>query len=226
MSIFHLLRRVLSLARSSEAFQEFQRNFIAASDSRLARDGLDEDVLARLTSDERLMAERMLLSRLKLGDSRPAIGLGLLRSTKAAGALRRLMAAQGHGPFASPAYALALWRITGDPDAIDAVAAIARDPRVHGAPRVDAVVALAKMPAVASRMALHELLESEPDYLLRYHAFKGLLLLHGYSWREADDHAGALARPIADSAADPTVRARLLTRLRELLAGRTIVAQP
>lgn len=215
---------MLSPATGSAPYREFYRNFIAAADSELARNGLDDSVFAKLTPDERVAAERVLLVRLGNGDSRIAIGLGLLRSTKALARLRRAMQSQGRGPFASSAYAVAVWRIAQDPRAIEAAVAIARNPAGHDAPRVDAVVALAQMPTEPARQALHEILESEPEYLLRYHAFKGLLILHGYPWMEADEHAGALAREIGAALADPNARRIVAARLAQLTAGRAIVA--
>ena len=226
MSIWRSLVRMLSPATGSAPYREFYRNFVAAADGELARNGLDESVFARLTPDERVAAERVLLARLGNEDSRIAIGLGLLRSTKALAGLRRAMDRQGSGPFASSAYALAVWRIAEEPQAIDAAVAIARNPTGHDAPRVDAVVALAQMPAEPARRALLEILESEPEYLLRYHAFKGLLILHGYPWMEADDHAGALAREIGAALADPRARRIVAARLEQLTAGRTLAVAP
>lgn len=224
MSIFAFFRRLNPQACGSEHFRTFHRNFVAASDSQLAREGLEVDVIERLTPDERAEAERLLISRLESGgDSRTAIGLGLLRSQAAAPALRRCMARQS-GLFASSAYALALWRIAQDPSAVDAAVAIARNAHVNGTARVDAVIALSEMRSELSRRTLMDLLQSEPDYLIRYHSFKGLLMLHGDPWARADHEAGEIAPQIGGLLVNPAARQQVLARLVTLIAGRTLAA--
>ncbi len=227
MSIFRFFQRADPLANTSADFREFYRNFISvvsAADGDLAREGLNESVIAKLTPDERIEAERLLLERLGAGgDSRTAIGLGLLGSRKAGTPLRVRMAVQDRESFPSPAYAEALWRIERDPRAVDALVAMARNPQVRSSPRVDAVCALSEMPSDVTRQALMEILWTEPDYLLRYHSFKGILMLHGYPWKEANDHAGKMAPQIGGALARPEARRAVLARLEELTAGRTLV---
>ena len=156
------------------------------------------------------------------GDSRTAIGLGLLGSRKAVTPLRERMAGQDRESFPSPAYAQALWRIERDPRAIDALVAMVRNSQVRSSSRMDAVCALSEMPSDGTRQALMELLWTEPDYLLRYHSFKGILMLHGYPWKEANDHTGKMAPQIGGALANPEARRAVLARLEELTAGRRL----
>lgn len=232
MSLFDFFRKARPPApppvSGSAPFQDFHRNFVAnPSDLEQIRHGLDLRVFDRLTPDERAEAERLLLERLAGGgDSRAAVGLGVLKSQAAVAPLRRAIALQpGKGAMASAAYAEALWRINRDPQAIEAVSTLAADPRVHESARVDAVVALAGMPSPQAAQAMETLLGSDAAYLVRYHAFKGLLKLHGYSAREADDLTGALAPHLAGAHARPAARETVQARLVELLAGRALAAE-
>lgn len=225
MSLFSFFRATPPAAGGSARFQAFHRNYLAdPADMEQVRNGLEPGVIESLSPDERTEAERLLLARLEAGgDSRTAIGLGLLKSRAAVEPLRRALQRQaGRGAFASPAYAEALWRIQRDPQAVDAVLAIARDPAVHESLRVDAVVALTGMPSRPTLQALHTLLQADAAFLVRYHSFKGLLRLHGYGAKEADDLTGAIAPHISGAAARPAARQAVQTRLAELIAGRTL----
>lgn len=226
MSMFNWFRGNDPLANASENFKVFYRNYIGASvganEWNLVRDGLDESIFAKLTPDELAEAERLMLQQLPQGDSRPAIGLGLIGSKQATSQLRSLMDQQLGKAFASSAYALALWRVVQDPEAIDAVAAIAADTRQNTALRTDAVRALGEMRADKSRQILLDLLGREPEYLLRYHSFLGVLTLHGYPWPEASRHVGNVAPQIAQMLKNPSAAQTVMAKLDELTAGREI----
>lgn len=225
MSLFSIFRKASQQPGGSARFQAFHRSYLSEStDVEQIRSGLEPGVIEALTPEERVQAERLLLARLaRGGDSRAAVGLGLMRSQAAVEPLRQAMMEQaGRRPHASPAYADALWRIAGDPRAIEAVAAIAREPAVHETWRVDAVIALAGMPTPLALQTLQALLQAAPEYLVRYHSFKGLLKLHGYGPKEADDLAGPIAPQIAGAHVRPAARQAVLARLAELLAGRAM----
>ncbi|MBL9176144.1 MAG: hypothetical protein JNL10_21555 [Verrucomicrobiales bacterium] len=216
-------------ASGSHAWQAFQQSFLAdAANSEQVRSGPDLGVFERLTPDERGAAERMLIERLaRADDSRAAIGLAAMQSRAAVEPLRHALRAQaGRGSMASPAFAHALWTLTRDPAAIEAVLAIARDAAVQETMRMEAVLALAGMPSPAVVQSLYELVQQEKAYLLRYHAFKGLLMLHGYTRQQADALVGPIAPQIAGAAVRAEAREAVLSRLASLLAGRTLIAPP
>lgn len=229
MPAFRFFKSSAPADSGSQAWQAFHQSFVAdVANSEQVRSGLDLGVFERLTPAERDAAERMLIERVARGDdSRAAVGLAALRSQAAVEPLRQAMRTQaGRGPMASPAFAQALWTLTRDPAAIEAVLAIARDATVQETMRVEAVLALAGMPSPAVQQALHGLVQQEKAYLLRYHGFKGLLMLHGYTRREADDLVGPIAPQIAGATVRAEAREAMLARLSALLEGRTLSAQP
>lgn len=210
----------------SKAFQEFHESFLSnVVDEQRIRNGLDLGLLDRLDPAEKSEAERLLIERLSgADDSRAAIGLVALHSKAAEAPLRRAMAFQaGRGAFASPAFAQALWRLCRDPQALDALFTIARNPAVHESLRVEAVMALGEIPTTTVRQWLLEVLTSAPEYLLRAHSFKGLLMLHGYSRQQADQHFGPLAPHIAGFIARPQARELVMAKLHELTDGRSLL---
>jgi hypothetical protein len=219
MSLFNLFKKADPFANASANFRAFHRSFLGAPSVDTIREGLDESVFARLTPAERAEAERLLMARLAApGDSRAAVGLGLLGARQAVAPLRRLIAVQTGAAFTSAAYAQALWRIERDPAAVEAVAAVAQNKDVQSAHRVEAVRALADMPGEPSRQALLGFLHSEPDYLMRYHSFVGVLMQSGWTWAKASEQAGALAPLIARMVSDAAARSTVLGKLAELAA--------
>jgi hypothetical protein len=226
MSLFSYFRKDRPNASGSAEFQAFYRRYLSEEpDLEQARLGMAPDLIECLSPVERAEAERLLIARVVRGDdSRAAIGLVHLRSQAAVEPLRSAMLAQARlGPMASPAFAQALWQIARDARAIDAAAEIARDTKVHQFLRVQAVIALTDMPTPTALHTLQDLLQTAPESLIRNHCFKGLLLLHGYGTKEADDHTGRLAPDIAGAHLRPAARETMMARLAELLAGRTMV---
>ncbi len=218
-----LKRSNLNLPRNaSENFKAFYGNFISDGDlQRVIHDGLDEGIFKKLTPDELAEAERMMIEKLPGGDSRPAIGLGIIRSQKAAAPIRKLLAKDK-----KPAYAQALWRIVRDPQAVRDIATMVQDKRLDSSQRIDAVRALAEMPGEPSRQALMETLQKNSEYLLRYHSFTTILMLYGYRWKEASDLTGTIAPQIARMLNDAAASKLVLTRLNELTQGRKIDGSP
>lgn len=214
-----LKRSNLNLPRNaSENFKIFYGNYISDGDlQRVIHDGLDERIFAKLTPEELAEAERMMLEKLPSEDSRPAIGLGIIRSQKAAAPIRKLLA-----KHKKPAYAQALWRIEGDPQVVKDIATMVWDMRLDSSQRIDAIRALAEMPGEPSRQALMETLQKNSDYLLRYHSLTSLLMLYGYKWVEASEHTGEIAPQIARMLNDPAAIKMVQTRLAELTDGREL----
>ena len=170
----------------STEFERFRFSFFEDSDS--ARQGLDTLALAGLKGEERTRAEDMLIDYLP--DTRGVIGLGVLRSQRAQPLLARMFEAELQGrsvaslaakgaltPYVLVALAKALWRIRPDPR----WAAALIDWLVHAREplqRMDAAIALHDVrDGVAVRALIAALDDDEP--LLRHHAARGLLALHG-----------------------------------------------
>jgi HEAT repeat protein len=164
------------------AFERFHFSFFEDQDS--ARQGLDLVALGELTAEERARAEALLMAYLP--DSRGVIGLGVLRSARAAPALLALFEAEqraklAHGsgwyPYGLIAIARALWQIDRNPRwpaSIIAVLTSASDP----IERQTAAQALCDIRDPAAVTALRETLDA-PEPLVRYHAGRGLLIIHG-----------------------------------------------
>jgi hypothetical protein len=202
---------------ASAAFERFRFSFFEDPDS--PRNGLDIAALAALEGDERGRAEDMLLQYLP--DTRGVIGLGILRSRRAETALLQLFEAErGSGFQRTEIYvAKALWRIRPDRRWLEAmidVLASANEPTQ----RRDAAMALYDVRDPAAAPALVTALD-DPDGLVRHHAARGLLSLHGLP-DQSDDPQHIMYRVMSDD------RPRREGGKRDLLAaiaGRPISAR-
>ncbi len=159
---------------ASPAFERFRFSFFEDPDS--ARQGLDTEALAALVGDERSRSEDMLLQYLP--DTRGVIGLGVLCSRRAEPALVRLLEAERESGLGAQVYvAKALWQIRPDPrwlEAVTDVLASADEPMQ----RLTAAEALYDVRDPAGVRALVQALD-DPEGLVRHHAARGLLALHG-----------------------------------------------
>ena len=189
---------------ASAAFERFRFSFFEAS----ARDGLDTLALAELEGEEANRAEDLLIGFLP--DARAVIGLGLLRSRRAEPKLTLLFEAEQRAGREAKAtddeffstdglvyLAKALWRIRPDPRWRDAMI------DVLGADadwqRQTAVEALCDVcDPVAVQALIKALDDAEP--LVRYHAARGLLLIHGLS-ADSRDPAHMMYRVMSRDAA-------------------------
>jgi hypothetical protein len=170
---------------ASAAFERFRFSFF--EDEMSARDGLDTRALAELRGEDVTRAEDMLIGFLP--DTRGVIGLGILRSRRAEPQLIQFFEAEQLGWCRAKAageefwsthglvyLAKALWRIRPDPrwrDAMISVLGAAEDWK-----RQPAVQALCDVcDPVAVQALIKALDDTEP--LVRYHAARGLLLIHG-----------------------------------------------
>jgi hypothetical protein len=181
---------------ASPAFERFRFSFFEDPDS--ARQGLDTAALASLEGEERSRAEDMLLHHLP--DTRGVIGLGALRSRRAEPALARLFEAKRRpGLSGALVYvAKALWQIRPDPrwrDAVIDVLASAAMP----VQRQIAAEALHDFRDSAAAGALERALD-DPDSLVRHHAGRGLLALHGLP-DQSSDPQHVVFRVMSDDAA-------------------------
>jgi HEAT repeat protein len=157
---------------ASSAFERFRFSFF--EDPLSAREGLDMDALAALDGDERSRAEDLLLDNLP--DTRAAIGLGALRSLRAEPALVRLFEAE-QGTASTVYLAKALWRIRSGPRWLEAVTDVLASDE-EPMQRLTAAEALRDMCDPAAVRSLVTALD-DPEGLVRHHAARGLLSLHG-----------------------------------------------
>jgi hypothetical protein len=173
------------MTMASAEFERFRFSFF--EDQMSARDGLDTLALAELEGEEVTRAEDMLIGFLP--DARGVIGLGVLRSRRAEPELTQLFEAERQAQIEAKVandefwptdglvyLAKALWRIRPDPrwrDAMIDVLGSAEDWK-----RQTAVEALCDVcDPVAVQALTRALDDAEP--LVRYHAARGLLIIHG-----------------------------------------------
>jgi HEAT repeat protein len=176
--------------KGSPAFERFRWSFFEDKDS--ARNGLDIPALWQLEGEERRRAEEMLLRYLP--DSRAIIGLGELRSRRAAPELRRLFnvereaqqearraiargADTGWLPYDLLWLAKALQQIRPDPSLLLPVTEVLASAELD-LQRQDAAQALSVFRDPGAVRALVAALD-DPAALVRHHAARALLTLHG-----------------------------------------------
>lgn len=167
---------------ASKDYQRFVETFTGTG-SEAAREGPDTAALARLKDDERVQAEELLLSRLGHGDSRAAVGLGILQSSEAAPHVRRLMqecvgAEEEVDAEALIDYSLAVYRIEGDVKALENIQHVLEVSTIESI-RIAAVVALRESGAREAHAPLWKAIETDESGLVRHNASKALLVLHG-----------------------------------------------
>jgi len=202
-------------AKGSAAFERFRYSFFEDPDS--WRDGLDKASLAQLEGEERTRAETMLIARLP--DDRAIIGLGVLRSERAAPRLVQLFVAERKQQFEDPRrprsdsrrgsdrdwlpyrlihLAKALWQIRPDagwPAAAIDVLAFAD----NAIQRQTAAEELYDVRDPATVQALIKALD-DPYGLVRHHAARALLAIHGLA-ADSRDPQHMTYRVMSDDAA-------------------------
>lgn len=170
----------------SPAFRKFWLSFYAEGD--YPRHRLDIDALVALQGAERELAERMLIDALP--DVRAVVGLGALASVKAYKRLAAMFEAECAAAQAARisgafdwrgarliATAEALWRIEPCPRYSRALIGRLKFAQ-SGSERMDAAAALAQMPGADVEAALNDALDDR-DALVRHHAARSLLAIHG-----------------------------------------------
>jgi hypothetical protein len=164
----------------SPAFERFRFSFF--EDPNSARDGLDIPALTALQGEERDRAEDLLLRCLP--DTRGVIGLGVLRSRRAEPALTALLAADRRGGYTF--VAKALWQIRPDPRWLDSMIAVLTEAETP----VLRQMAAESLYDVRDPRAGHALIAALDDAasLVRYHAARDLLALHGLPHDAMDRH--------------------------------------
>jgi hypothetical protein len=183
----------------SAAFERFRFSFF--EDPNSARDGLDLVPLTQLADDERDRAEDMLLSYLP--DTRAVIGLGVLRSRRAEDKLVRLFEAEEPAAEISSGLvylAKALWRIRRDRRWLAAIV----DVLARGDLWTQRMTAALALLDVDDASAVPPLLKAidDPHSLVRHHAARALLAIHGLP-ADANDPEHMIFRLMSD---DPVRR--------------------
>ncbi|MDR3487460.1 MAG: HEAT repeat domain-containing protein [Bradyrhizobium sp.] len=189
---------------ASAAFERFRFSFF--EDKNSARDGLAIPALSQLQGEEAAQAEAMLIGLLP--DTRAVIGLGILRSRRAEPELTRMFEAEqparrkatGDEPWPTDQLvylAKSLWRIRPDRRWLDAILGVLASggdwQRQMAAEELRGVGDPVVVPAL-----IRTLDDSEP--LVRHHAARGLLEMHGLS-TESLDPAHMMYRIMSDDAA-------------------------
>jgi HEAT repeat protein len=174
---------------ASAGFERFRFSFF--EDEMSARDGLASSALAKLEGEEVSRAEGMLIAFLP--DTRGVIGLGILRSRRAEPELTRMFEAEqraqreaetqdktaGDEPWPTDQLvylAKSLWRIRPDRRWLDAILGILASGGDWQ--RQMAVEELRDVRDPVAEAALIEALD-DTEPLVRHHAARGLLEMHG-----------------------------------------------
>ena len=204
---------------ASAAFERFRFSFFEDPDS--ARQGLATPALAELTGEERVRAEDMLINNLP--DSSAVIGLGVLRSSRAAPQLVELFEVEQRAAKLRPddfrppdefiSLAKTLWQIRPDPRWLEAMIDVLTSSS-HSTQRQTAAELLYDVYDPAAVQALITAL-NDPASLVRHHACRALLMIHGLP-ADPKDLQHMMYRVMSD---DPTRREGGKRDIRQAISG-------
>jgi len=203
---------------ATEAYRRFVESFFGQTPD-TAREGPDIAALLSLQGEERAHAEQMLIDRLGTSDSRPAIGLGALGSTRAAPRLRAILGASRPlareitGGFLANV-AAASWRIEQNPEAADALVDVLSSSPLKTV-AAGAAAELGSVPTPAAKAALARALEDD-SMLLRGTAAAALIRMHGLDKGLSGPHPAVVA---VSRAKNPEARRAAADSLLALLPG-------
>lgn len=164
------------------AYQRFLREYVnpTAIDR---RDGPPVVILDKLTFEEKERAEEELIKRLSIRDDWPVIGLGHMKSAKAAPKLYELLP-KAFGSVKAQ-IATALWKICGNEEMLEVVLKLSQPSffswlnPFHEFKQIDIIYCLAQFPQSKAGARLEELTEDE-KYLISYNAKRALELRKNY----------------------------------------------
>ena len=190
---------------ASAAFERFRSSFF--EDNNSARDGLAIPALSQLQGEEAAQAEAMLIG--PLPDTRAVIGLGILRSRRAEPELTRMFEAEqrarrkatGDEPWPTDQLvylAKSLWRIRPDRRWLDAIRQRSGLRRRLAATDGGGRAPRRRRSRCRTGADQDALDDSEP--LVRHHAARGLLEMHGLS-TDSLDPTHMMYRVMSDDAA-------------------------
>ncbi len=166
----------------SNAYQRFVREYLEAT-SLERRDGPPIEIIDELTPEEKEKAEEELIKRLSIWDDWAAIGLGHMKSAKAAPALYALLP-KAFGSVKAR-IATALWKICGDEKMLQIVLNLSYPSffsglnPFHEFKQIDIIYCLVQFPQPEARARLEELTQ-DTQYLVSYNAKRALELRKSY----------------------------------------------
>ncbi|HRI67027.1 MAG TPA: HEAT repeat domain-containing protein [Polyangium sp.] len=203
---------------ASKDYQRFLETFLATGPA-AAQEGPDTAALARLQDEERVEAEKLLLSRLGHADSRAAVGLGVLQSAEAGPDIRRLMEECIGSEKEVDAEALidnslACYRIEGDARVLENIQHVLEVSPIESI-RIAAANALAQSGAKEAHAPLWKAIENDESGLVRCNAAKALMIMHG----KLDDPRESPPVTIRLMVKAPHVRAEAVQELKKILAS-------
>jgi hypothetical protein len=166
----------------SEAFQEFEQWFLNADSWAIRKEGPNLKVIGKLSSDEKVIAEDMLLNRLDFKDSWIIYGLGELRSKKAESILRASLNKYSDSILVSIYWAL--WMISKDIVYFDYLCKFI-DKNKNEFVLIESIFALESFPIDKSLNVFTKSLNHE-SYLVRYNSFQILGRLFKFTGIFAD----------------------------------------
>jgi hypothetical protein len=167
----------------SSAYQKFVKEYLEANSWAERKDGAPVEIIDELISEEKEKAEEELIKRLSIGDDWAAIGLGYMKSAKAAPALYALLP-QASGSVKAQ-IATALWKICEDEEMLKVVlnlsqpSSLSRLSPYYEFRQIDIIYCLAQFPQSEARAKLEELTKDE-KFLVSYNAKRALVLRKNY----------------------------------------------
>jgi hypothetical protein len=167
----------------SNAYQRFVREYLEANSWAERKDGAPVEIIDKLTSEERERAEEELIKRLSIRDDWAAIGLGYMKSAKAAPALYALLPKASGSVKAQ--IATALWKICEDEKMLQVVlnlsqpSFLSRLSPYYEFKQINLIYCLAQFPQTEAKARLEELTE-DGQYLVSYNAKRALVLRKTY----------------------------------------------
>lgn len=177
-------------------------------------DGLYTEPVASLTGTEREAALAMLRLGLSLGDSHAAEALAAMGDARTTDAMRaKLDDARGSERVR---LALAVHQLGPDPALAACLVEVLRSPR-HWSDRIDAAIGLRNFSGGDDESALLGAVETDPEYLVRYHACDSLLVRWGIEPADVTRHPEIFAR-VRGRQDDAPLEATDFARLREARA--------
>lgn len=90
--------------------------------------------------------------------------------------------------------------------------------------RMDAVLVLKYHPSAETSEVLQRVIADDPEYLVRYHAVRALLLIHGYDEKDVERTMAELAPRLGYQR--PTVDPDVLPTIQRLIDGRPAATTP
>lgn len=167
----------------SNAYERFVREYLEAKSWAERKDGVPVEIIDELTSEEKEKAEAELIKRLSIQDDWAAIGLGYMKSAKAAPVLYDLLPKASGSVKAE--IATALWKICGDEEMLQVVlnlsqpSSSSRLSPYYKFKQIKIIYCLAQFPQSEARARLEELTDDE-QYLVSYNAKRALELRKSY----------------------------------------------